>query len=127
MPRTKTMEERLRKLGNILFDQRMRKDVSTAIVAEEIGVTRQYISQLEKGQKQPSPEKIRLLAEYYSYDEDELFYILGEVPLSITELVKSEIELHHIINDIYKNTNMSDERRKGLLKHIKLLIRDYND
>lgn len=121
------MEERLRKLGNILFDQRMRKDVSTAIVAEEIGVTRQYISQLEKGQKQPSPEKIRLLAEYYSYDEDELFYILGEVPLSITELVQSEIELHHIINDIYKNNNMSDERRKGLLKHIKLLIRDYND
>lgn len=80
-------------------------------VADGVGVSENYVSEIERDLKQPSDEIIRNFAKYYGMDEAALFRKFGRVPLSVTEeLLKSPI-VNDLLYSISRNDSL-DEKDK---------------
>jgi transcriptional regulator with XRE-family HTH domain len=77
--------------GEYLASLRTERRLTQKIVASQISVSFQYLSEIEKGNKSPTDLLLHQLAEVFKLDlkaEVELFHRYGKIPL----LVKEELE-----------------------------------
>lgn len=110
-----------KEFGEHLFNLRMEKGLTLAKVGKLVGISTNYVGELERGKKEASDEVIRKIAEVYNVPEESLFAIMKRVPLGIKEETKNSPELQELLSEIAKNKNLSDVTKERLYKK----IRDY--
>jgi transcriptional regulator with XRE-family HTH domain len=96
-------------LGEYLKELRAYKGMSTRAVGEELNISSNYVSEIERGIKAPSDHTIREFAELYSVDEAILFDKLKRVPLKATELLESQNKLQMMLSEM-KDTLEPEEQ-----------------
>jgi transcriptional regulator with XRE-family HTH domain len=121
--------DKLIQTGNRLRERRKSLDFTMKYVAEQVGVSENYISELEKGTKGkiPSDKIIRDLAKVYKFDEGELFKGFGKIPLSLREELKENEGLMDTLYRIKKNKKLSDDDRNRLYDEIHKLYEKHLD
>ena len=61
-------------IQNYVYDFRMKKDVTQEILAQAVGVSRQTICAIERGNYTPSVALALALAQYFQCSVEDLFY-----------------------------------------------------
>lgn len=101
--------------GIYLFNLRKNINISLANVGKEIGVSANYIKDIEKNNKLPSNRIIRALAEFYRVDENELFIMYDKIPLSTLELLSENQHLAYALARLKTDKNVCDQERNKLI------------
>ena len=96
-------------LGEYLKELRGYKGLSTRAVGEELNISSNYISEIERGIKAPSDYTIREFALLYGVDEAILFDKLKRVPLKATELLETQDKLQSLLSDIQDNLEADEQ------------------
>lgn len=115
------------RFGDRLFRLRMDYGISLAELGKRIGLSGNYLSEIERGQKEPSDQTIRSLAGFYgdAVEEDELFYMIGRVPLRIQEELAHSPHLKRILSEIGSNKSLTNERKEELYRKMMLLYNEF--
>ena len=106
----------MRKISEIIRDNRLRKGYTQQELAKKLGVSEAYISKLERGGNPPSNMLALKLAEKLDIDEKKFLYqVLQE---------RSSVDLRAYI---VPNENPSEENLSEEVKEIQELCADLND
>lgn len=109
----------LSKAGDILKRQRLELGYTLDHTASEVGVSINYISELERNNKtNPSDEVIVKLAKVYRVDEDDLFNLFGKMPLATKEEVLSNPTLMRILSRIKKENKLTPQQKYDLYEKL---------
>ena len=109
--------QRLRKAGkHILAD-----------VANAVGISPTYLSDIEHGRKLPSDLAIRELAKFYEINELDLFSQFGKIPISVKEELHDNVWLQRTLLKIRKSKKLSDEKKQEFYDQVQLLYKDMLD
>ena len=71
-------------------------------VADGIGISVNYLSEIENGKRVPRDEMIRNISIFYGVDEVELFDKFGRVSLSVVEELRKDVGLHRRVWELVK-------------------------
>jgi transcriptional regulator with XRE-family HTH domain len=115
----KDKEEKLKEFGQFLFKQRMDRKMSLVDAGKCIGISANYLGELERGEKEPSDNVLRQIAECYEVPEESLFSILRRVPLGIKEEVEHSEELQALLEEIARNKDLSEETKRVLYRKVR--------
>ncbi|PGD08246.1 hypothetical protein COM34_14180 [Bacillus wiedmannii] len=117
-----------KKIGKTLRLRRRKKGLTLEMIAKYVGVSFNYISELERGDKKkvPSDDVLIKLAEILSIDEKEIFEGFGKLPNSLVQELEQNETLLNTLYEIRNNPNLTDidrnaiyiEIRKLYLKHL---------
>ena len=88
--------------GNYLYRLRCKYELRLIDVADGIGISVNYLSEIENGKRVPRDEFIRKFNEYYGIDEVILFDKFGRVSLSIVEELRKDVGLHRRVWELVK-------------------------
>lgn len=105
-------------VGLYLKQMRRQKYLTLAQVAEEIGVTANYVSLIERGKNTPNDEIISKLAKLYGIDEDDLFERFGKVSASVIEEIKKYGYLRKAILQIKNRKDIDESEKEELYKRL---------
>jgi transcriptional regulator with XRE-family HTH domain len=116
-------KDKLIVIGGMLRRRRKALDMTLREVSERVGVSENYISEIEKGTKGKVPSDciLRDIAEVYQFSEQELFKAFGKLPISLVEELAEKDVLLNTLYRIKKNKNLSDEDRDNLYNKINQL------
>lgn len=109
-----------KRIGNILRETRKKKSLTLDAVSDKVGVSVNYISELERGEKGKIPSNYVLvqLSKVLDIDEKELFEGFGKIPASIVEELEDNDMLLRTLYDIKKNKKLTDDDRNLLYDQI---------
>lgn len=109
-----------KEIGKTLRLRRKEKGLTLEIVADYVGVSINYISELELGKfgKVPSDYVLRKLTKILNLDEKEVFQGFGKLPASIVEELEDNETLLHTLYEIKKNKKLTDDDRNLLYDEI---------
>jgi len=93
--------------GNYLYRLRCKYELRLIDVADGIGISVNYLSEIENGKRVPKDEFIRKFNEYYGIDEVILFDKFGRVSLSIVEELRKDVGLHRRVWELVKEKGES--------------------
>lgn len=110
-----------RTIGMELRLKRTELKLSMKEVADTIGISENYMSNIERDNKVPSDPVIRELAKYYSFEETYLFERFNRVPLVISEEIKNNKVLNETLYHISVNEDLSEDRKQKLYEDIQKL------
>jgi len=88
--------------GNYLYRLRCKYELRLIDVADGIGISVNYLSEIENGKRVPRDEFIRKFSEYYGIDEVILFDKFGRVSLSVVEELRKDVGLHRRVWELVK-------------------------
>lgn len=116
--------------GDQLFKLRMSKGYSLSEVGKKVGISTNYVGELERGVKEPSDEVVRKLANVYGIPEEQFFNVLNRVPLGIKEEVETSPELKKLISEIASNKELAEDTKENLYRKVReyyeKLLDEYN-
>jgi transcriptional regulator with XRE-family HTH domain len=112
-------KDKLKEFGQFLFKLRMDSKMSLVDAGKSIGISANYLGELERGEKEPSDSVLRQIAECYEVPEESLFSILRRVPLGIKEEVEHSDELQALLAEIARNKDLSDEKKEALYRKVR--------
>lgn len=92
--------KRLVEFGHKIQILRIEKGLSLEEVGQALDVSRNYISELERGKKTPSDLMVREIAKFFILDEGELFNIIGKIPLSTREALEESPNMQRVLSDL---------------------------
>ncbi|MCM3155621.1 transcriptional regulator [Priestia megaterium] len=101
--------------GEYLKELRNLRNLSTRAVGEELNISSNYISEIERGLKAPADQTIREFAELYKVDENILFDKLKRVPLKATELLETQDKLQNLLSEI-QDSDLKVEEQEQLFQ-----------
>lgn len=110
--------------GNKLRELRNGRKLSIFKVAKEVGISGNYISQLERGLKCPSDEVLHSLARFYSIDKHELFSLYGRVCKEETDYILANPPFHKTLTQISIDDKLTEEEKAHLSIEIHKLYTD---
>ncbi|MDQ0976591.1 transcriptional regulator with XRE-family HTH domain [Neobacillus niacini] len=114
-------------IGLELRLKRTEKQLSMKEVADAIGISENFLSQVERDKKQPSDSVVTRIANFYKMDEAYLFERFGRIPLVVAEEIKENRTLHDTLYDISTNKKLSDDQKDKLYLDIQRLYREILD
>lgn len=95
------------KVGELIRIKRQEKHYTLETVANEVEVSINYISKLEKGKnRNPSDDIIVKLARTLELDEDSLFKLFGKVSLSVRQLIENHPTLENVLSQLSRKSNI---------------------
>lgn len=92
--------------GKTIAEARMKKGLSSIKLAEIVGCSRNYISEIQNGKKPPSPSTLLKICQALNLDELDMFRRYGRMHPDLLEAMRSDEELARYVL----------ERRKALQK-----------
>ncbi len=112
-----------KRIGKTLRLRRRQKGLTLETIASYVGVSFNYISELERGDKKkvPSDEILVKLAEILSIDEKEIFEGFGKLPNSLVQELEQNEMLTTTLYEIRNNPNLTDIDRNALYMEIRKL------
>jgi transcriptional regulator with XRE-family HTH domain len=123
MSRKKVKEYDESTFGGKLFHLRMRDKRTLTDVSQDIGISANFLSELEHNKKEPSDDTVQILAAYYEIEEDELFRLLNRIPKRIRNEMEDSPHLQQLLLEITHNTKLDREKKEVLYRK---LIELYN-
>lgn len=118
-------EDKNRSVGMMLRLLRTEKGVPLREASESIGISENYLSEIERDRKVPNDEIIKNIAVYYNVDEKALFDKFDKIPLIIQDELKEHDRLSRTLYDISKNVELDDEDKEKLYTAIEELYRSH--
>ena len=114
----------IKEIGSFLRKQRKKLDLTMKQVAEHVGVSENYISEIERGKgKIPSDEVLSRLANVYHVEELDLFNAFDKIPLGVSSEISRSETLKRTLYDIEKSTELTDAEKDELYEEIRNLYR----
>ncbi|MGD2278188.1 helix-turn-helix domain-containing protein [Bacillus wiedmannii] len=112
-----------KKIGKTLRLRRRKKGLTLEMIAKYVGVSFNYISELERGDKKkvPSDDVLIKLAEILSIDEKEIFEGFGKLPNSLVQELEQNETLLNTLYEIRNNPNLTDIDRNAIYMEIRKL------
>lgn len=108
------------KFNERIKELRNKKNISQAVIAEYLGITKQAYSLYETGKREPDYETLLKIGEYFNVSVD---YLLGNSDIPETEELPEELI---ILNR--KAKKMSPENRQKLLDMATIMFEeDFNE
>ncbi|PEN61585.1 helix-turn-helix domain-containing protein [Bacillus wiedmannii] len=120
-------EEKLKQLGEKLKSLRKEKEVSLVEVGRSVDLSHNFLSEIERGKKEPSNNTLRLLSKYFDIDEDELFEIIDKVPLRAMELVEEHPELQKLLSQVKKKYGEDSNKINSVSQKIITMYQEFLD
>lgn len=118
-------EGRLKNLGEKLKELRKSKNLSLKEVGLNIGISHNFLSEIENGKKEPSKETLRELAKFYGIDEDEFFDIIDKVPLRASEFLENDPELQRLLSEAQRKFSHNPKKLEVMKKRILKIYEDF--
>ncbi|PHA02996.1 hypothetical protein COE51_01245 [Bacillus pseudomycoides] len=116
-----------KEIGKILRDKRKEKNLTLEYIADELDISINYMSQLERGDKNKNPSDpiIIQLSEILGIDEKVLFEGFGRLPASLVEEIKSNSVLLDTLYKISNDNNLTNDDRNSLYNQMHDLYLNY--
>ena len=77
--------------GERIFQERERAQLTQQDIADSLGTSPAYISQVERGSEPPTPRLIHAFADAYDVDPDELYSLAQRVPVDILDRLTGDL------------------------------------
>lgn len=103
--------------GEYLTKLRTEQDHSLSFVGKKVGVSSNYLSEIERGLKTPSDEVLREIAKYFNIPEQEIFEKIGRVPLQAREELEENEMLQRTLSQI-RSSKMSESQKQKLYEEV---------
>jgi len=104
-------------VGLFLKQLRSDKEINLVKVSKVIGISANFLSEIERGIKSPSDLLIREIANFYQIDEDIIFDKMNRVPLRARNILERNKDLQKALSNIEKSDN-ADEIIGELISNI---------
>lgn len=119
----------LKEFGHFLNKLRLRKGLTLVQASERIGISYNYLSELENGKKAPKDDQVvRKIADLYDVNEDKLFRMLGRLPLGTLEHIRHySPALLSVLSEVERNVDLTPEQRKSIEEQIINIYKKYLD
>lgn len=113
-------EKNLRKeAGAKLRELRKTTKLSIFKVGRAIGMSGNYISQIERGERPASDAALTALANLYGVDKREMYGYYGKMPNDEIDMIMQMPELRRIFTEVTSKRGITDEDRKEMLEEFK--------
>ncbi|HDR8453965.1 TPA: helix-turn-helix transcriptional regulator [Bacillus cereus] len=100
-------------IGEYLRLKRLEKRQTLGDIASKVGVSANYISEIEKGIKNnPSDEIIVKLAEIFNINEDDLFQGFDRTPLSVRNEIKAHPSLAKALSELNHDDTIDQKQKE---------------
>lgn len=119
-------QEGLIRFGEYIKEVRTEKNISVREAGDRLGVSGNFISQLERGVKKASDEMVKKIAVVYELDEDILYRKLGRIPISVLEELKSNPSLQRAMS-LVKTKNISEEKKRKMEEELLKVYAEFLD
>lgn len=119
----------LKEFGRFLNKLRLRKGLTLVQASEKIGISYNYLSELENGKKSPKDDQVvRKIANLYGVNEDILFRKLGRLPLGTMEHIRHySPALLSLLSEVERKVDLTPEQRKSIEEQIMNIYKKYLD
>lgn len=104
--------------GAYLRELRKEKKLSLFKVSKQIGISGNYLSEIERGKKNPSDFILGLLADFYDIDKNKLFGMYGKFYNEDFEYLKEHPELIKLFTQIVTDKRNSDDDIYDIAKEL---------
>lgn len=119
-------EQKQQEFGMFIKDLRKRNFKTIEDVAKHIGVSINFISMIERGQKQPSDLVISGYAEYFGVDEVMLYEKLDKLSPHIKDTLKEHSGFKKLVSELLVTID-NPELRQELYEEVYNVYRDFLD
>jgi transcriptional regulator with XRE-family HTH domain len=113
--------------GGRLYYLRKQDKRTLTDVADDTGISANFLSELERNKKEPSDETVQKLAAYYDVEEDELFRLLGRLPKRIRDEMEESPHLQTLLLEITHNKGLCREKKEKLYRKLIELYKSVSD
>lgn len=110
----KNKEPKLLNAGEKLRDLRNKRNESVHKVAKAVHISGNYLSEIERGLKEPSDVVLDSLADYYECDKAELFSLYGRIPPEETNLLLKNPPFRKILTQLSLDDRLTDDEKDKL-------------
>ncbi|MGM9929649.1 MAG: helix-turn-helix domain-containing protein [Bacillus sp. (in: firmicutes)] len=114
----------IKTIGNELRNMRKTKNLQVKDVAQDVGVSSTYISEIERNNKVPSNELIEKMAVVYSMEQKQLYKGFKVMPDNMLYELTSEHGLYDLLYELAENENITREEKDAFYQKVESL---YNE
>lgn len=114
----------IKTIGHELRGLRKEQNLQVKEVAEDVGVSSTYISEIERNNKVPSNELIQKIAQVYNIDEQHLFKGFKVIPDSMLYELTTENGLYDILYELSENESITREEKDIFYQNVKALYHE---
>lgn len=118
-------KEQRKEAGAKLRELRKATKLSVFKVGRAIGMSGNYISQIERGERPASDAALVALADLYGVDQKELFALYGKLPNDEVNMIMQMPELRNLFIEVTGKKELSDQDRQEMLEEFKLIAEKY--
>lgn len=116
-------DEKLKSLGAYIQQKRKKLGLTLQDMALETGLTANFISLVERGEKSPSDDTLKRISYCIKENEDDLYRLLGIVPLYVRESLEQHEHFREMVQDIVKT--VPPEKRDELLSEVQTVYQEF--
>lgn len=98
--------------GQMLKDKRLSMNLSLSDVSLVVGMSLNYLSEIERGLKKPSDNLIEKISDYYGIDIDYLFCAFDKIPKIVRGKVNEKMFLTKAIREIEERKDLREDRKQ---------------
>lgn len=117
--------EQRKEAGAKLRGLRKATKLSVFKVGRAIGMSGNYISQIERGERPASDAALSALAELYGVDKKEVFGYYVKLPNDEVDMIMQMPELRNLFTEVTSKKGVTDEDRKEMLEEFKAIAQKY--
>jgi transcriptional regulator with XRE-family HTH domain len=112
--------------GEYIASLRNKRNLSLVILANELGISKSYLNEIEKGKKTPADELLRTIAGYFEEaDETDLFLKFGKQPLLMTELFADVPNLKKTLAKVQGDEKLTNDEKFDFAEEIERMYMKY--
>lgn len=100
--------------GKFLKQLRLNKGLTITNLGDLLGISGNYVSELERGMKVPSDHLIMKIAEFHGIDENEVFEGFGKVPLLVRQEFENNKSLQKALLEVAQSKKLSEEQKERI-------------
>ncbi|MBC9786439.1 helix-turn-helix transcriptional regulator [Heliobacterium chlorum] len=109
---------RIADTGEYLRDLRLKKGITLAQLSDNVGVSINFLSELERGLKPPSDKLIEALSKFYQVESSEIYNRLGKIPESATDELEKNPQLNKMLSEINQNKKLTPKKKLELYQEM---------
>ena len=113
------------RVGKYLSNLRAERNFKLSDLSTVIGVSPSYISDIERGKKQPSDMSIRAIAKFYGVDEIDLFERFGKIPGDVSAALLNNTRLKRTIRQVAATKKLTEDEKQEFYDKVERLYRDF--
>lgn len=111
----------IKKAGEELRKLRLNTGLSVFKVAKAIHISGNYLSEIERGEKEPSDIVLDSLASFYKVDNSDIFALYNRVAPSEALFLTNNTSLRKTLTQIATDKRITDEERESVFSELNVL------